>query len=184
MYYFINITVLSLLIICLFFINLINVDKLICKLDNFLKDTKICIFTSHFYATKICAYDILEGKNLNETCLIYNLIFEFYIRAIYVISYYFYSYHLSKKYIATHSDSWHTISGIDGHSCLLRSICEVAVAPEHEDGVMGDIVNTLLTVSNTMNSITHVKGTEDVYGEAQAIGQVEWIVFFPTKKFY
>jgi hypothetical protein len=55
------------------------------------------------------------------------------------------------------------------------------VAPEHEDGVMGDIVNTLLTVSNTMNSITHVKGTEDVYVEAQAIGQVGKIDFFPTK---
>ena len=64
------------------------------------------------------------------------------------------------------------IAGIDGQACLLRTICEVAVAPEHEDGVLGDALNMVLTVTNTMNSLSHQKSEKDIYVEAQAYGQV------------
>ena len=70
------------------------------------------------------------------------------------------------------------LSGIDGHACVLRGICEVALAPEHDEGLMGDTLSMLLTVSNTINTLTHVRGTEDVYVEAQANGQVN------EKRFY
>merc|ERR1739848_642094 len=39
------------------------------------------------------------------------------------------------------------ITRTDGHSCLLRAMCEVSANPGHEDGLMGDITNFLLTGS-------------------------------------
>ncbi|XP_037083350.1 uncharacterized protein LOC119103802 [Pollicipes pollicipes] len=34
--------------------------------------------------------------------------------------------------------------GLDGKSCVLRTICEVAEAPVQDAGVMGEIINTVL----------------------------------------
>jgi DM4/DM12 family len=35
--------------------------------------------------------------------------------------------------------------GVDGAGCLLRAMCEVAAHPRHEDGLLGDAINMLLT---------------------------------------
>ena len=66
-----------------------------------------------------------------------------------------------------------SVPGIDGQACLLRTICEVAVAPEHEDGILGDALNMVLTVTNTVNSLGHQRSEKDVYVEAQVYGQVQ-----------
>ena len=36
-------------------------------------------------------------------------------------------------------------TGADGQACLLRAMCEVGSNPFHEEGVLGDVVNFLLT---------------------------------------
>ena len=38
-----------------------------------------------------------------------------------------------------------TFSGADGHHCLLRAMCEVGSNPFHDEGILGDVVNFLLT---------------------------------------
>ena len=55
---------------------------------------------------------------------------------------------------------------------MLRAICEVAIAPEHEDGLMGDALNMLLTVTNTINSVTDSYGDAQEYVDAQKTGLV------------
>ncbi|XP_071527004.1 uncharacterized protein [Panulirus ornatus] len=37
--------------------------------------------------------------------------------------------------------------GVDGKSCLLRAVCEVAESPLREDGLLGEIINIVLTTS-------------------------------------
>ena len=37
------------------------------------------------------------------------------------------------------------VSGADGQSCLLRAMCEVGSNPFHDDGILGDVMNFLLT---------------------------------------
>ncbi|KAK8738501.1 hypothetical protein OTU49_003909 [Cherax quadricarinatus] len=37
--------------------------------------------------------------------------------------------------------------GVDGKSCLLRAVCEVAEAPLRDDGLLGEILNIILTAS-------------------------------------
>ncbi|XP_076040770.1 uncharacterized protein LOC143025198 [Oratosquilla oratoria] len=37
--------------------------------------------------------------------------------------------------------------GLDGKSCLLRAVCEVAESPLREDGLLGEILNIILTAS-------------------------------------
>ena len=37
------------------------------------------------------------------------------------------------------------VTGADGHSCLLRAMCEASSTPLHGEGVFGDVVNFLLT---------------------------------------
>ncbi|CAM1311551.1 Uncharacterised protein g5734 [Pycnogonum litorale] len=39
-------------------------------------------------------------------------------------------------------------SGIDGRSCLLRSICEIGDMPNHSLGMIGDVIDILLTASD------------------------------------
>ncbi|KAF0308135.1 hypothetical protein FJT64_020612 [Amphibalanus amphitrite] len=34
--------------------------------------------------------------------------------------------------------------GVDGHVCLLRTICDVAEQPFQDDGVLGDVINTVM----------------------------------------
>ncbi|XP_023323111.1 uncharacterized protein LOC111697361 [Eurytemora carolleeae] len=70
-----------------------------------------------------------------------------------------------EKYIAT-------ATGMDGEACLLRAVCEVGAAPEHEDGLMGDAVTTLLTATNTYTSITNPSQHANQYAEAQLTGQM------------
>ena len=65
--------------------------------------------------------------------------------------------------------------GMDGEACLLRAVCEVGAAPEHEDGLMGDAVTTLLTATNTYTSITNPSQHANQYAEAQLTGQVQYI---------
>ena len=45
------------------------------------------------------------------------------------------------------------IKGFDGHACLLRSMCEVGAAPQHDDGLFGDALNLILTASNTYTQV-------------------------------
>ncbi|KAK4292373.1 hypothetical protein Pmani_034856 [Petrolisthes manimaculis] len=35
--------------------------------------------------------------------------------------------------------------GVDGKACLLRSVCEVAESPLRDDGLLGEILNIVLT---------------------------------------
>ena len=60
-------------------------------------------------------------------------------------------------------------TGADGHSCLLRAMCEVGSNPFHEEGILGDAVNFLLTGN-------YAAEEEDErflsYQEAQATGQI------------
>ena len=60
-------------------------------------------------------------------------------------------------------------SGADGHSCLLRAMCEVGSTPFHDEGILGDVVNFLLTGN-------YAQEEEDArflsYQEAQTTGQI------------
>ena len=56
--------------------------------------------------------------------------------------------------------------GVDGASCLERALCEVAAAPDHEDGILGDAINYLLRVEKD-GFVEHPK-----YAHAQEIGEL------------
>ena len=60
-------------------------------------------------------------------------------------------------------------TGADGHSCLLRAMCEVGSNPFHEEGILGDVVNFLLT-----GNYVHEEEDERFlsYQEAQTTGQL------------
>ena len=62
-----------------------------------------------------------------------------------------------------------TFSGADGHHCLLRAMCEVGSNPFHDEGILGDVVNFLLTGN-------YIQEEEDErfqsYVTAQTQGQV------------
>ena len=60
-------------------------------------------------------------------------------------------------------------TGVDGHACLLRAMCEASSTPLHDDGLLGDAVNFLLTVNYAVEeSDDRFKN----YLAAQAKGQV------------
>ena len=61
------------------------------------------------------------------------------------------------------------ITGADGHACLLRAMCEAGATPLHDEGILGDAVNFLLT-ANYASEETDDKFRK--YLEAQATGQV------------
>jgi len=61
------------------------------------------------------------------------------------------------------------ITGSDGHACLLRAMCETSASPLHDDGILGDAINFLLTGSY---SAADAKATDKTYFEAQAKGQL------------
>ncbi|CAL4076597.1 unnamed protein product [Meganyctiphanes norvegica] len=42
--------------------------------------------------------------------------------------------------------------GVDGKSCLLRAVCEVSESPLRDDGLLGEILNIVLTSSYGSNS--------------------------------
>lgn len=56
--------------------------------------------------------------------------------------------------------------GVSSHDCVLRAICEVARTPENEDGIMGDMVNLLLTPTHVLDKTT----IESDYLDAQRTG--------------
>ena len=74
----------------------------------------------------------------------------------------------------------------DGHSCLLRAMCEASANPQHDDGILGktgtpvsvgvisdtlgDLTNFLLTGSYSAPDQNSEEGRP--YLEAQAVGQV------------
>ena len=64
------------------------------------------------------------------------------------------------------------ITGADGHAWLLRAMCEASATPLHDEGLLGDAVNFLLT-ANYATEETDEKFKE--YVAAQAQGQVKWI---------
>ena len=41
-------------------------------------------------------------------------------------------------------------TGAPGRACLLRAICEVNATPDHDDGLLGDAVNLLLSASHAL----------------------------------
>ena len=61
------------------------------------------------------------------------------------------------------------LTGADGHSCLLRAMCEASSTPLHDEGIIGDAVTFLLTTN-------YATEEEDErfkkYFAAQATGQV------------
>ena len=64
------------------------------------------------------------------------------------------------------------VTGADGHACLLRAMCEASATPLHDEGLLGDAVNFLLT-ANYATEETDEKFKK--YFAAQAQGQVKWI---------
>ena len=41
-------------------------------------------------------------------------------------------------------------TGMEGRACLLRAICEANATPDHNDGLLGDAVNLLLSASHAL----------------------------------
>ena len=41
-------------------------------------------------------------------------------------------------------------TGHEGKACLLRAICEANATPDHNDGLLGDAVNLLLSASHAL----------------------------------
>ncbi|XP_053637654.2 uncharacterized protein [Cherax quadricarinatus] len=63
-------------------------------------------------------------------------------------------------------------AGVDGASCLLRAICEVAEAP-FDQGLIGDVINTLLTASLAGRPDSPEEGTDyEVFLEAELHGKL------------
>ncbi|XP_050713141.1 uncharacterized protein LOC126996584 [Eriocheir sinensis] len=58
--------------------------------------------------------------------------------------------------------------GVDGKACLLRSVCEVAESPLRDDGLLGEVLNILLTASYGASSSNHLYDYIDAerYGRA------------------
>jgi len=65
-------------------------------------------------------------------------------------------------------------TGTDGHSCLLRAMCEVGSNPYHSDGIFGDVMNVMLSASHIVGSGPQQKPTKEYteYLEAQMDGQI------------
>ena len=59
--------------------------------------------------------------------------------------------------------------GISGHDCILKSICEAARTPNHQDGLLGDFINLMLVPHHTMDLISSNHNESD-YLEAQRAG--------------
>ena len=61
-----------------------------------------------------------------------------------------------------------------GHDCMLRSICEVAKTPSHDNGVMGDIVNLLLSPMQLDDRLREeeFRNSDSDYVKAQLSGKL------------
>ena len=61
------------------------------------------------------------------------------------------------------------VTGADGHACLLRAMCEASSTPLHDEGILGDAVNFLLTTNFAEKETgQHL----EKYLDAQSTGQV------------
>ena len=65
------------------------------------------------------------------------------------------------------------LTGADGKACLLRAMCETSSMPLHDEGILGDAVNFLLT-ANYASEETDENFKE--YLEAQTNGQVNKLI--------
>ena len=61
--------------------------------------------------------------------------------------------------------------GVDGHACVLRTMCEVAENPFHVDGLLGEAFNAMLLPSYFLEMLPEL--AEPDYVEAQRRGQEE-----------
>ncbi len=59
--------------------------------------------------------------------------------------------------------------GLDVHACALRTLCEVARTPDHDDGLLGHLANAVLLLPQSHP--TAVAEEESDYVEAQRRGQ-------------
>ena len=77
------------------------------------------------------------------------------------------------------------ITGADGHSCLLRAMCETSATPLHDDGILGKMMSEDMNLSSQMFpgdainflmtgsfSVADSLSSDKSYFEAQAKGQV------------
>ena len=62
------------------------------------------------------------------------------------------------------------LTGADGHSCLLRAMCEASSTPRHDEGIIGDAITFLLT-ANYVSDEPDTKFKK--YFAAQARGKVK-----------
>ena len=62
------------------------------------------------------------------------------------------------------------LTGADGHSCLLRAMCEASSTPRHDEGLIGDAITFLLT-TNYVSDEPDTKFKK--YFAAQARGKVK-----------
>ena len=62
------------------------------------------------------------------------------------------------------------LTGADGHSCLLRAMCEASSTPRHDEGLIGDAITFLLT-ANYVSDEPDTKFKK--YFAAQAKGKVQ-----------
>lgn len=62
-------------------------------------------------------------------------------------------------------------SGVDGHACMLRTLCEIAQVPKHKDGFMGDAMNAFFTPTYVLDSLNEIVNPNE-YIKAQRDGRV------------
>ena len=62
------------------------------------------------------------------------------------------------------------LTGADGHSCLLRAMCEASSTPLHDEGLLGDAITFLLTANW---AVEEPDNRFKKYFAAQAKGQVK-----------
>merc|ERR1719474_1030209 len=69
------------------------------------------------------------------------------------------------------------VTGADGHACLLRAMCEASATPLHDEGLLGDAVNFLLT-ANYASEETDEKFKEYVAAQVQGQQKEDCSKFF------
>ena len=61
--------------------------------------------------------------------------------------------------------------GVDGHACLLRSMCEMGSTPQHGEGLLGDVLNVLLSTASKLE-VDGPNSDFKEYVEAELDGKV------------
>ena len=60
--------------------------------------------------------------------------------------------------------------GVDGHACLLRTMCEFGSSPHHDNGIVGDVLDVLLSAANLVEG--ELDSDYKEYVEAEMDGKV------------